>query len=313
MKVLITGGGGFLGSRVVAQALHLGHPVLAVGRASGPSRRLAPVAGHPHFSYRSVDVSAFEALRTAAEAFAPEVMIHAAAPAVLRRDPSSAHGILGVSMGAATEVARVAGLTNARVIWIGSGGEYAPSEKPISEDASTEPTTLYGVAKNLAWRAFKHLARVSHVTLRPFQLYGPGEDEERFVPAALLAPSGRAPNAFGNAEIVRDFVYVDDVATAILSAADRLLSGDNLSAPVLNLGSGTGTSLKDVARLASDVSGFPSFQHRFEGRPPLAGFDDRVLVADVAAAAAALSWRATTSLAEGLRRTLAWLDAERSK
>ncbi len=313
MKLALSGASGFLGARIVAAALAHGDSVMGMARSANPLR-LKRFGSMAAFTYETCDVSERGKLLALVEKFSPDVLIHAAAPGVLRRDAGDLYDLVRASVLAGAEVARAARQAGAGVVWIGSCFEYAPSSAVICEDHPTEPESAYGLAKNLAWRLFRHscASDVRYINLRPFHLYGPGEDRGRFVTEALLAPSKRAENRFGVASLVRDFVYVDDAAEAVLRAC-RALVGAEGDGWTLNVSTGIGTMLGECARLAGEAAAAPDFRHQFSGIPPSGGYDPSCLVGSPIAAANHLGWRASVSLAEGLKRTLAHLNGpERS-
>jgi len=306
MRLAITGASGFFGPHIVGEALRREHEVLAVGRRSIPAR-LGVFEGK-RFSYSAgVDVAAFDQLLKAVEQFRPQVIIHAAAGGVSRSAPSSAYDALSSNVLAGAEVARTARHLESAVIWIGSAFEYEPTDQLISESQPTASTSAYGLAKNLAWQACMALSgAVPRLTLRPFQLYGPGEDAARFTMAALLAPLGRAANQFGDGSLVRDFVYATDAAEAVILGAEKLASDSSLSGEVVNVASGTGTSLAEMANIAAVAAGQPDFHFQFAGAPLGAGYNPKRLVGDGARIHRLLGWKPRTSIADGMRQTLEW-------
>ncbi len=210
----------------------------------------------------------------------------------------------------AAEVARAVNGTRAAVVWIGSCFEYAPSDAPVDEAWPIEPRSPYGLAKEAGLRAFERLARdeISRLTLRPFHLYGPGEDRRRLVPTALLAPNGQAHNSFGDPELIRDLVFVDDAAGGVVIAAQALAEGAVASRRTFNLSSGVAVSVGEVARAAAGVAGVPGFAFDFTGKPPLASYDPPYLVGDPGLIRRTLGWTAGTSLLAGLARTRAAIE-----
>jgi dolichol-phosphate mannosyltransferase len=175
----------------------------------------------------------------------------------------------------------------------------------MHEALACAPDEPYGATK----LAGGHLARVAareagieSAHLRPFSVYGPGEDPRRLVTSVVRALLARRPVPLTAGEQGRDFVYVDDVADVCLAAALRP-GIDGLTA---NVGSGVETTVRALCTTIADLTGGHALL-RFGERPysPTERFRWR---ADPRHAERTLGWRASTPLPEGLARTV---DAER--
>ena len=172
----------------------------------------------------------------------------------------------------------------------------------VTEDARLDPRNTYAATKV----AQEHLASVwarecggSAVSLRLHNVYGPGmpRDTPYAGVAAMFASGldrGEAPRVFEDGGQRRDFVYVDDVARAFVAAVDADLSGHR----ALNIGSGTVSTIGDVARALADARGGPDPVVTGEFRLG----DVRHVTASSALAAEKLGWRARTGLEEGVRQ-----------
>lgn len=305
----MTGAGGFLGARVIAQALARGDDVIGVGRSAHP-KRIEALSNYPSCRYCAVDITRPGALAEVLAGSRADALVHAAAPGVSRRDAPASLELARQMVDGAIEVAAAVLKSCLPAIWIGSCFEYAPSRTAIAEAAPIAPDSAYGMAKALAYYAFSRLAAsLPVVKLVPFHLYGPGENPERFVPTALLAAKGRAENAFGDESTTRDFVYVDDAADAVLRTCGALVARTLPQRLVLNVATGVGTTLGQAGKLAAAAAGNPGFLHHFAGAPPIHGYDPKFLVGDPRAAREVLGWEASTALGSGLARTWRHLSA----
>ncbi|HVE83900.1 MAG TPA: NAD(P)-dependent oxidoreductase [Myxococcales bacterium] len=309
MRILLTGAGGFLGARFASLAVAEGHQVLGLGRSARPGR-LVELRRQSKFGYQIMDVSDAEALVARARTFQPAVLVHMASPGGGRSEPVEPPALLRAHFDGAVAVAAAAEQTQAAVVWLGCASEYAPCDVPVSESHPCEPASDFGTAKSLAFRAFRRLAlgRLRATALRPFHVYGPGDRDDRFTRLAMRAALGRGPNQLGDGMVVRDRVFVDDVARAALQAAEWTRLQPAQALPVVNLGSGRGSSQAAFARAMALVCKAPEFEPGFGAGAPTDP-DPPHLVARVELAEQLLGWKASTSVEDGLTQVFADLQA----
>jgi nucleoside-diphosphate-sugar epimerase len=309
-RIVITGVGGFLGARIARLACARGVTIVGVDRSGTRPARLLEAACDP-VDYRPVDLRRAGELARLVSDVRPDTIVHCAAVGVSRSSPQSLRDATDFFVMTAVEVATAAAACAAGVAWIGSCFEYAPSPELIDEGHELAPESDYGFAKLLGWKTFLRVAGPRHryVTLRPFHLYGPGEEAVRLAPTALLAPTGRAENRFGDPDVIRDFVFVDDAADAILHASRALARGKIETGREFNVATGIGTTIRDFCAEAARQAGVPDFEPAFASAPPLPGYDPARLVGSPVRAATELAWTAETRIGEGLRKTLVQLRA----
>lgn len=304
MFLLVTGGAGFIGSRLVHAAVECGHRVRVLDDLStGERGRLPAGAG---VDLHVGDVADAATTRAAAEG--TEAILHLAAHRAVPRsirtplatDRANTHGTLAV-----LEAARAAGV--GRVVVASSSSVYgAATTSPTPETTVPAPRSPYAVSK----LAGEHYARVygevfgvSTLSLRLFNVYGPGQPADgayaQLVPRFMAAlAAGEPPTIHGDGRQARDLVFVDDVVGAFLSAVEH-----PETTGVLNVGSGRSTSVLEVlgaCRLASGCTDGPAGQLA----PAQAGDVPRTC-ADTTQAGDRLGWRALTPLEAGLRATWA--------
>jgi nucleoside-diphosphate-sugar epimerase len=185
-----------------------------------------------------------------------------------------------------------------RVVLGGSMEEWSP------EDPGHVPSSPYSAAKSAGSayaRMFHGLYDLPVVHLRIFMVYGPGQpDRTKLVPYTIeTLLRGDAPQLSSGTRQV-DWIYVDDVVHGLIAAA----LADGVEGQTLDLGSGTEVSIAELAELLAHLVGGPS-------APSLGARPDRPLerrrVADVARARELMGWQPTTSLEDGLARTIRWL------
>lgn len=303
MVVLVTGGAGFIGSWVVRAARGAGHDVrvlddLSTGDAGGVPRDVPLVVGDV------ADPAAVARALGGCDAVV-HLAAHRAVPrsvvAPLATDRANTGGTLAV-----LDAAQRAGV--ARVVCASSSSVYGQAAVlPTPEDTVALPRSPYAVSKLAGEhyaRVFEELYGLSTLSLRFFNVYGPGQDATgpyaQLVPRTLVAlRAGVAPVVDGDGTQSRDLVYASDVAAAVVAAVEApAVRG------VLNVGSGRAVSVLDVVAAAAAATG-RSLPVRFG--PGRAG-DVVHTCADITASGQQLSWKPEVSLAEGLRRCAAALS-----
>lgn len=301
MRCLVTGGGGFLGTHLCAELLRLGHEVRVLERFPEPPETQ---------SFEWVFADFTQPSQIDAAVAGCDVVFHLAGttlPKTSNDDPaydvhSNVEGTLGL-----LDAARRHGVR--KVVFASSGGTVygIPQRVPIAEDHPTEPITSYGIAK-LAVEKYLHLYRELHgldyCVLRLANPYGEFQRPDRAQGAVAVfldrVANGMPIEIWGDGSVVRDYIYVGDVADAMTAAALT-----EAPSRLYNIGSGQGTSLLELIGAIADVTGSKPVVEFKPGRP----FDVPTSVLDTTRARAELGWQPRVSLNDGLRRTLDWLVA----
>lgn len=197
-----------------------------------------------------------------------------------------------------------------RFIYTSTSEVYGTAMRaPMDEEHPTWPHTVYGGSKlagEAYTRAYWQTYGMPTVVLRPFNSFGPRSHHEgdsgEVIPKFLVRTmNGLPPVIFGEGRQTRDFTYVDDSAQGIVAAGET----ENAIGQTINLGSGTETSMRELAALVMKVSGSRQLEPDFqEPRPG----DVHRLVADTSKAQSLLDWRPQVDLEDGLRKLVRWHD-----
>ena len=300
MKILVTGGAGFVGSHVVDRCVEAGHGVAVVDDLSSGLRQQVNVAARLHV----VDIRT-PALDDVFRGEAPEAVVHLAAQASVGRSVANPQldaeiNVLG-SLNL-LECARRAGTR--RFVYISTGGAgYGDTDVvPTPESHPTRPVSPYGtskVAAELYLGCWEALHGLSGVVLRLANIYGPRQNPhgEAGVIAIFTDRLLRGEPCIINGDGLqtRDYVYVGDVAEAALRALER----PQVTGPV-NIGTGVETTVVALFEALRAAFGHGESRHG----PARPGEQRRSLL-DASRARQVLGWTARVGLDEGLRRTVA--------
>jgi UDP-glucose 4-epimerase len=284
MRIVVTGGAGFIGSHVAAYLAERGFRVVAVDnleRASAVKR--LEEAGVPLVvgDVRHVDLPPADAV------------VHAAAYISVEESWERPYDYMWNDAAATARVAKRCAETGASLVYISSAAVYGePQRLPIDESHPTRPLSPYGLSK-LAGEQITQMLAPGAATLRLFNVYGPGQTGpyagvvSKFIERAKR---GLPPVIYGDGTQTRDFVHVADVARFIEVVLERG------AADVFNVGTGRAVSIRELATIVMHLAGLngePLYA------PPRPG-DIKHSVADVTKARA-LGWEPRITIEEGLK------------
>ncbi len=312
-RCLVTGGAGTIGSTIVDQLVAAGAAEVTVldnlvrGRPANLAR--AQAAGN----VRLVEGDIRDRQLVTALMSGIDLVFHQAAIRITQcaTEPRLALEVLVdgsyevIEAAADAGVRKVIAASSASVY--GLAGEFPTTERqhPYGND------TIYGAAKTFnegLLRSFHQMRGLDYVALRYFNVYGPRMDIHGLYTEVLIRwmeriAAGQPPLILGDGSQTMDFVYTEDIARANLLAA-----GSDATDEVFNIGSGTETSLVELADTMLRVMGSDASP---EFGPPRGVNSVTRRLADVSLAADRLGWKAEVSLADGLGRLVSWWRAER--
>jgi dTDP-glucose 4,6-dehydratase len=326
VKILVTGGAGFIGSAVVRAAVARGHHVVNLDALTYAASldSLAPVAGSNHYSFEQADIRDREALDRVFAAHAPDAVMHLAAESHVDRSIDGPGDFIQTNITGTFNM-----LEAARAYWTAQGkpevfrfhhistdevfGALGP-EGMFDENTPYDPRSPYSASK----AASDHLVRAWHETYGLPVLvtncsnnYGPYHFPEKLIPVVILnALHGRPIPVYGAGENVRDWLYVEDHAEALLTVVERGTVGRTYCIG----GRAEARNIDIVRRICALMdemhpAGAPHDRLiTFVADRP--GHDARYAI-DPSRIHAELGWSPSLTLEEGLRRTVRWfLDNE---
>ena len=310
-KVLVTGGGGFIGSNLVDRLLHDGYTVHVLDNfATGRRENLSDVLGE--IELIEGDLQSYERVHNAIRGC--ELVFHEGAlPSVPRsiQDPLTSNavnitGTLNVLLAARDEGVR-------RVVYASSSSVYGANEElPKREDQHPVPIAPYAVSKLAGeghCRSFWHVYGLETVALRYFNVFGPRQDPtsqySAVIPMFITAfLDDQRPTIYGDGEQSRDFTYIENVVEATLLAA----RADGVAGETFNVASGERISLNTLIAELRELTGKEIEPIHTDPRPG----DVRHSLADVSKAREALGYEPAVNAREGLRRVFSWYEERRA-
>ncbi len=323
MKLLVTGGAGFIGSAVVRRAIGEGHAVVNVDKLtySGNLANVAPVADHPAYAFEQVDICDAEAVRGVFERHAPDAVMHLAAESHVDRS------IDGPMAFVETNLAGTAVLLEAsRRCWMGLEGAARDrfvfhhvstdevfgelgDEGKFCEDTPYAPSSPYSATKagsDMLVRAWGRTFGLPVVLTNCSNNYGPYQYPEKLIPVVVLAALENRPiPVYGAGANVRDWLYVEDHAQALLLALEKGVRGETYC-----IGGDAERSNIDLVRSICAVMDElrprnTPHENLIEFVADRPGHDLRYAI-DTAKIRRDLGWAPATSLDEGLKATVEW-------
>lgn len=305
MRVIVTGGAGFIGSHLTDAFLARGDDVtviddLSTGRAARLDERAV---------LNKLSVTDARLLGQAVESAGPDLICHLAAQIDVRASVAKPAADAQTNVIGTINVLEAARAANARVLLCSTGGALYGRDAPIPsmEDVLPLPESPYGIAKHCAEQylgLYNRLHDTAHSVLRLANVYGPRQDptgEAGVVPifcSQILA--GARPTIFGDGTQTRDYVYVGDAVAAFIAAADQRRPG------TWNIGTGTEVSVLDLVRVVASVTGRQADYTLAPARP---GELQRSALA-VDRARLDLGWKAMTGLEDGVKAVCQWIEAQ---
>lgn len=296
MKIVVIGGNGFIGSHVLDRLLAAGHQLTVIDR--GPERFRAPIDGVEYIqgSFADLDI-----LRPAL--IGVDAVLHLASatvPGTAAKDPIA--DVNGNLVGTLRLLDAMHDAGVPQLLYLSSGGTVygIPQMDPVPEIHPLEPNSSYGIVKvaiESYIRAVVGLRGLKATILRPSNPYGPRQGNagiQGVIGTYLSRQSqGKSVELWGDGSIVRDFVYVGDVADLCHICVEECQVGS------FNAGAGTGHAIKNIITKIEAVTGKPMQIEMRPGRE----FDVPRVVLDIAHVTSETGWTPQTSLTEGLLHT----------
>ena len=314
MRFLVTGGAGFIGSNLVETLLENGGEVVVLDNLStGKRENIDPFKGNKRFTFIEDSTTDPAVCERAAQGV--DYVLHQAALVSVPLSIEEPVATYEINIRGTSNIflaARDAGVK--RVVWASSTSVYGNAERlPNVESMPLGPLSPYAASKasgEMLARAYTESYGMSIISLRYYNVFGKRQDPKSHYAAALpifvsQLMRGEPVTIFGDGEQTRDFVHIDNVVQANISAATR--AKPDAAGKAFNIGCGRELSINELYSLIAGELGSEA-KPRYEPERP---GDVRHSVADISAARDAFGYNPTVSVEEGLARSIAWYRENR--
>jgi len=300
MKIAVTGGNGFIGSYVCEEFTRSGHEVVSLSKnAMAPSYNANPL------HQLKCDILDIDSLQGATKGF--DCIVHLAALRSLKESMFNPFEYNRVNINGTVnvlEAARINGIK--KVVFASSSAVYGNNNTLRQKEGShLRPSSPYGLSKLAAEHycsIYSENFGIETVSLRMFNVYGPGQKPDGGVIAAFIdaIERGKKPIIYGSGDQVRDFIYIKDIAGAFLFA---MQNSKKCNGTAINIASGKKCTVMEVLGAIEKIEGG---KIDFTKEKRLLG-DMGGLVADISLAKKLLNWEPKRSLESGISQTLEWV------
>jgi UDP-glucose 4-epimerase len=305
MRILVTGGAGFIASHVADAYVKLGHEVAVLDDLSRGYRK--NVNARADFYLGDIEDRSF--VRKVFAEFKPEVVNHHAAQMDVRRGVREPVFDARVNiLGSLNLIEEAVAQRTRHFIYISTAGAAygEPEQLPVSEDAAVNPVTPYGVSKHTVEHylyTFSALYGLTYTVLRYGNVYGPRQSSQGeagvFAIFCEQIIAGVQPVIYGDGSKVRDYVYVDDVVQANLAALSRGYGG------IFNIASGEPTTDQQVLSIICEQLEAVTVKPKHLAKRP--GEIDAIVL-DIGKAQRVLGWSPKVDISEGARQTVRYFQ-----
>ena len=301
-KLLIVGGTGFIGSNLAHKAIEndFNTTVLSLNFPTKDKQ----VEGA---EYLQADITDLDQLRESLSSYKFDYIVNLAGYIDHSLFLNGGRQIISTHFDGVQNLLQVLDWTYLkRFVQIGSSDEYGDQMAPQSEDVRESPISPYSSGKLFSTQLLQMLYRTEElpiVILRLFLVYGPGQNNKRFLPQIIKGCLSNSSFPASTGEQLRDFCYVDDISRGIIMS----LKNDDVKGKVVNLASGKSISIREIIELVRSIIGYgnPEF-----GKIPYRVGENMALYADTTKARKLLNWAPEIEIEEGVRRTIFSQDSK---
>ena len=299
-NLLVVGGTGFIGSSITEEALKQGYNVTVISKGDVPSEKQKKLV-----KYISVDISNKKDLLIKLDKNNFNYVINLAGYVDHSDYFDGGEEVVNVHLdGTRNLISCINKKHLIKYVQIGSSDEYGDNASPQNEEQRELPISPYSFAKTAATHFLQMLYRTKElpiVVIRTFLVYGPGQNNSRFIPQVIKGCISNKEFPVSKGEQLRDFCYITDFVDAVF----LILKNEKINGKVINIASGNPIMIKDIINKIVLYVGFgmPKFD-KIKYRKN----ENMKLYADITRARVMLGWQPKVNLETGLKKTINWIN-----
>jgi nucleoside-diphosphate-sugar epimerase len=299
-NLLVVGGTGFIGSSITEEALKQGYNVTVVSKGHVPSEKQTK-----RVTYISVDIANKIDLLIELDKNNFNYVVNLAGYVDHSDYFDGGEEVVNVHLdGTLNLISCINKKHLIKYVQIGSSDEYGDNASPQNEAQRESPISPYSFAKTAATHFLQMLYRTEGlpvVVIRPFLVYGPGQNNSRFIPQVIKGCISNKEFPVSKGEQLRDFCYITDFVDAVF----LILKNEKTNGNVINIASGNPVMIKDVINkivlhVGSGIPKFDEIKYRKN--------ENMKLYADITKASVILGWQPKVNLDSGLKKTINWIN-----
>jgi nucleoside-diphosphate-sugar epimerase len=301
-RIFMTGGAGFIGANIIHKLLQLNYEINICVRPSTNLWRLKNIISN--LNIHEIDILDKQNLTKKITQINPSAIIHLATYSQYRNQEEFEQMVETNINGTLNLLTASKDICYDIFINTGSSSEYGIKDKPMKETDLLEPVSFYAATKSsatLLCQVFSREYKKPITTLRPFSVYGPLEEENRFIPTIINAVIKNKPIKLTSGNQRRDFIHIQDIVDIYVKT---LSCGKKLSGQILNMGTGIEYTNDEVVKTLFKISGKKVKIEK--GLYPKRIWDTPHWIADTLKTKRLLNWKPKFTLEEGLRYTYNW-------
>lgn len=302
-KILITGGGGFIGANFVYKFLELGYEVSVFEKKEANLWRIEKLKNKIKL-YSPNLLNADEAEKIISE-IKPQIVIHFAAYGAYQRIQQDINLTIDTNLKATINLINACNKVGVECfIATGTNSEYGIKDSPMKETDILEADNLYAMTKAASTMYCQMMAKKFNfpiAIIRPFAVYGYYEEKERLIPSIIKSYLADTKLELSRPDSVRDYIFIEDLISGYLAVVENI---EKIKGEIFNLGSGKQNSISEVVDIIKKIT--RSKTEPIYGSVKAVQTEPKHWVSNISKAERMLAWKPKYTLEQGLKKNIDW-------